>query len=198
MPFVYEHPRASARRAELVRARLKKWHDWVDSSFATISAVMILFLMLITTVDSFGRSFFNHPFVGVFEVSRFAMAWIGFLALGYVQMRRAHITINLIKGWLKPKAEAVIDFFMMCLSLGTTLMLGWVGLDDALEAIRFGDKVMSGLLTIPIGPPKLIIPFGCVLLSLRFISQMVDDVLALFGKGPVEPHVSAENEGDTI
>jgi len=181
-----------------MRARLKKWHDWVDSSAATLSSVLILFLMLMTSLDSFGRSLFNHPFVGIFEISRFSMAWIGFLAIGYVQMRRAHITINLIKGRLKPKAEAFLDFLMMCLSLATTLMLGWVGLDDALEAIRFGDKVMSGLVTIPIGPPKLIIPFGCVLLSLRFISQMVDDVLALFGKGPVEPHGSAESEGDTI
>jgi TRAP-type C4-dicarboxylate transport system permease small subunit len=183
----------------MTAGHLKKWHTRVDTLAGNLSAIIILLLVIATAVDSIGRSVFNHPFVGVFEISEFAMAWIGFLAVAYTQLQRGHITMNLIKGFLPPRVQATLDFIIMVISFMIVLFLGWVGLSDALESIEFGDMLTSGLITIPVGPPKLIIPFGCLLLALRFISQMVDDLLLLFGtvtKGQAESN-EVKFEGET-
>lgn len=179
--------------------RLRKWHTRLDTLAGTLAAIIILLLVVATAMDSIGRSVFNHPFAGVFEISEFAMAWIGFLSIAYTQLLKGHISMNLIKGLMPNRSQAVFDFVIMGISLICVIYVGWVGLEDALENIRFGDKIMSGLFTLPVGPPKLIIPIGCTLLALRFISQMVDDVLIFCCKmTPVETDsTGAKSEGET-
>ena len=69
----------------------------VGRAFATLSGVAILFMMAVTSIDVFGRFFFNAPLTGAFEMTEITMALVIFAGLSLAALAREHITVNLFE-----------------------------------------------------------------------------------------------------
>lgn len=65
--------------------------------FSALAGVAILFMMVVTSIDVFGRFFFNAPLTGAFEMTEITMALVIFAGLSLAALAREHITVNLFE-----------------------------------------------------------------------------------------------------
>jgi len=79
-----------------------------------ISALMLAVMMLISTGDVIGRYFFLRPIEGAWEIVSFAFVICGAMAIGYTQLIKGHIQINLVSDRLR----RVVYLFLFNMSRG--------------------------------------------------------------------------------
>jgi TRAP-type C4-dicarboxylate transport system permease small subunit len=175
-----DNPHAdSGQRSGSLITRLKHFHRGLDAAFAFFSAVMILIMTLLGTVDILGRRFFNSPLQGSYELMRFMMGGIAFFTFAYVQLKREHISVPVLAERLSGKGAAAFDIFCLLLMLIVSTCIGWYGGIDAVVSWKAGDVTM-GTVELPLGPAKMVVPVGCGLLSLRLLFQIFESIAALF------------------
>ena len=104
---------------------LDKAAHWVERVVFPLNGVMhkvglaiLLLMMFLTVGDVVGRYFFNRPISGTFELTNFMLALVVFFAIGYTQVRRGHISIDVVVSRFSPRAQAIIDSITYLFSLG--------------------------------------------------------------------------------
>ena len=66
-------------------------------------------MMAVTVLDVTGRSLFDRPLPGGFELTEILLALMIFLGLPLVSMRGGHVTITLTDSWFAPSAARLRD-----------------------------------------------------------------------------------------
>lgn len=95
-------------------------------TLATISAVSVLFMMLLTFVDVFLRYWFAHPISGSSEMVSFSLAMLVFAALPIVTAEDAHISVSVLRGRLSPSWEWAVELAVLVFSLASTSLMTYV------------------------------------------------------------------------
>lgn len=162
---------------------LDKAAHWVERFISPLNGVAhrvglaVLFLMMFLTVgDVAGRYFFNRPISGTFELTNFMLALVVFFSIGYTQLRKGHISIDVVVSRFSPRAQAVIDSITYLFSLGLFSLVAW---QSAVYANRlFEGHNVSGVLSLPIYPFVITVAFG----SLLFCLVLLVDLLSSLAK----------------
>jgi len=162
---------------------LDKAARWAERVVSPLSEVMhkvglaVLLLMVFLTVgDISGRYFLSRPITGTFELTNFMLALVVFFAIGYTQVRRGHISIDVVISRFSPRAQAVIDSITYLLSLGLFSLVTW---QSAIHANRlFEGHNVSGVLSLPIYPFVIVVAVG----SLLFCLVLLVDLLSSLAK----------------
>jgi TRAP-type C4-dicarboxylate transport system permease small subunit len=132
----------------------------------------ILFLLMALTVgDVVGRYFLAAPIPGTFEVTNFMLALIVFLTLGYTQVQKGHIRIDILVARFSPRTQAILDAINYSLSLLLFSLVIW---QTAMHAKRLwvGHNV-SGILSWPIYPFVIFVAFGTLVFSLVLLVNLL-------------------------
>lgn len=96
------------------------WAKGLEKLLGVISAAVLFLMMIITTVDVFGRYVLNQPLPGGFEMTEMALAVLIYAALPLVSMRREHIVIDTLDSLMSPAVKAFfnkLSDFICCLTL---------------------------------------------------------------------------------
>jgi tripartite ATP-independent transporter DctM subunit len=139
------------------------------------AAAVLLVIVTLTFVDVFLRYIFNKPIVGSVELVEFGMIFIVFLGGAYCQLTKAHVGVDLVVTSLSPKGQVVantVTYFLyaamlVLLILHTTL--------DSLWILKEGQ--MTRTLLLPIAPVKFVIPFGCLLLLIVVLRDLLNYII---------------------
>jgi TRAP-type C4-dicarboxylate transport system permease small subunit len=137
---------------------------WWCSRALSIVAVLALTLLLIQTVaDVAMRAITGGPIQGNLEImSAYHMVLLTFLPLGLLEMRREHITVDLMVRAFGPTARRVIETVAYLIAAGFyALMLYRTG-HVALDAWSVGELLMTAVI-VPIWPVKFVLPLGFLL-----------------------------------
>ena len=134
-------------------------------------AAVLLVLMLLTTADVAGRYLFNAPITGVFEVTEFSMACLVFFSLAHTQSRKGHVAVDIFVSLLPPKGQRIIDIITKVLSFIVLLLITWQSIERGFELKEF--KETSATLQIPVYPFLFLVAFGCLILSLEFLTDSI-------------------------
>jgi len=143
-----------------------------------IGLVVLLLMMFLTVGDVIGRYFFSMPIPGTFEVTNLMLALLVFLTLGYTQLKKGHISIDVIMLRLAPRTQAIIDSVTYLASLVLFCLVIW---QTALHAKRLyiGHEV-SGILSWPIYPFIILAAIGilffCFILMINLLYAIVKGV----------------------
>lgn len=141
-----------------------------------VGLVVLLLMMFLTVGDVAGRYLFNKPISGTFELTNFGLALVVFLALGYTQIRKGHISVDVLVSRFSPRAQAVIDSITYLFSLGLFSLVAW---QSAVHAGRlFAGHNVSGVLLWPIYPFVIAVAIG----SLLFCLVLLVDLLSSLSK----------------
>ncbi len=159
---------------------MKKWQLALDRGLAYASAGLVVFMMLLGTADVLCRHLWNAPIDAAYDLLKFAMGGVAFFGLAYVQHERGHITVSFIHERLSKKASAVLDLIFLFAALVVIALVAWYGGKNALSAWRAGDTTM-GMVELPMGPAKMVVPIGGALLCLRLLSQIWEALAGLRG-----------------
>lgn len=157
---------------------IEKWQTRIDLWMGYTSALMVVVIMFLVSADVVGRNFFNQPLPGTFEFSEVLLALIIFLALPYVQYKKANISIEMVSDHYPPKVREIFD--ICCMMLGV-VMFGFLaerGIEMTLSSWAI-DEISEGTIPFPMTPFKMMVPIGFGFLSLRLLTQFIEAVKSM-------------------
>jgi TRAP-type C4-dicarboxylate transport system permease small subunit len=147
---------------------------WITEGMVVISALMLALMMLISTVDVIGRYFFLHPVEGAWEIVSMAFVICGSMAIGYTQLIKGHIQINLVSDRLTPRGRAVLFIvsYSICF-VGSALVTwqGWLRAWDYMHKTVGGETITLGIV---IWPFMLIFTIGFFWLAFILLIDIYD------------------------
>jgi TRAP-type C4-dicarboxylate transport system permease small subunit len=134
-------------------------------------------LMLLTVGDVMGRSFFNKPIPGTFELSEYMLAVIVLLGAAYTQQVKGHVGVDFLTSRYSPRTQAVLQAVTTLAGLVIIAILVWQGY---LEGIH--EKAVSDQLRVPQWPFKLLVAVGGLLLWLELLLDFISSALKIAGR----------------
>ncbi|MBN2395529.1 MAG: TRAP transporter small permease subunit [Candidatus Atribacteria bacterium] len=107
---------------------LIKFIDLMNILVFNISKWIMVPLTIIVVYEVISRYLFNAPHIWVLEVTTFLGGAFFMLSIGYVTLKEQHVTIDIFKDFLSPKAKAIIDIitytFLYCVFSFVMLIYG--------------------------------------------------------------------------
>lgn len=134
-------------------------------------------LMLLTVGDVMGRSFFNKPIPGTFELSEYMLAVVVLLGAAYTQQVKGHVGVDFLTSRYSPRTQAVLQAVTTLAALLIIAIMVWQGY---LEGIH--EKAVSDQLRVPQWPFKLLVAVGGLLLWLELLLDFIASVMKIAGR----------------
>ena len=147
-----------------------------------LSAGLLVFMMLMVTASAFGRYAFNTPILGTLELTEELMVFIVYLGIAYTQFLKAHINIDLVLTRFSEKSKLVCEAISMLFAWVLFALITWQGSLAFIEAYEVRELTV-GSVEIPLWPAKFMVPFGSLILCLRYIYDIVHNIQKLRGRG---------------
>ncbi len=147
-----------------------------------LSAGLLVFMMLLVTANTLGRYVFNSPILGALELTEELMVFIVYLGIAYTQFMKAHINIDIVVTRLSERSQLVCEAISMFLACILFALIVWQGTLSMIEAYQVHELTV-GSVEIPLWPAKLMVPFGSLILCVRYIIDIVHNLQKLFGRG---------------
>ncbi len=137
-----------------------------------ISSVSLVIMMLVVVVHVIGRNFFKSPLYGGVELISLSGVFLISFALGYAQLQKAHIIVEVLVSRLPMLLRTPIAILVMVVNLITITLLIWGGLDFFWEAItKRGSYTL--VLHLPLAPFRFIWVLGCAALWGYFLYDFI-------------------------
>ncbi len=137
-----------------------------------ISSISLVLMMLVVVVHVIGRNFFKSPIYGGVELISLSGVFLISFALGYAQMQKAHIIVEVLVSRLPRLLRTPLAILVMLINLVTVTLLIWGGLDFFWEAIvKRGSYTL--VLHLPLAPFRFIWVLGCAALWGYFLYDFI-------------------------
>lgn len=140
------------------------------------AACWAFFLAINITLDVLGRSVFNHPVTGTYEIIRNSIAMITFLQVAYAvqskAMLRADFLIHLFPDWLS-RILNILGYLAGAIIFG---LIVYGCLDPMMNAYARGEYEGDGALRVPVWPIYSVIIFGSVLACLSYLVLLSQEI----------------------
>ena len=147
-----------------------------SSFFGGLSALALVFMMLITVVEVVGRATFNYSLYGNYELIGMLLVAAGPLGMALCQKDRSHITVTLVVDLLPPGVRAVLQSIALFLSLGIYSIITWKMTQLTITYYAKGRGGISADLGISLGHVSLVFSVGALLFSLMLLLHFVQSL----------------------
>jgi len=144
-----------------------------------IGAAILVAMMLLVTANVAGRYLLNRPVLGTLEYTEFFMVAAVYLALAYTQFLKAHINIELVLSMLSQKRKLLCDFITYICGFLFFGLIVWHGTRMTVHAYEI-QEVTFGTTEVLVWPSKFFVPFGSLLVSVRFLIDALQAARELF------------------
>ncbi|MGE5257621.1 MAG: TRAP transporter small permease subunit [Hyphomicrobiales bacterium] len=142
-----------------------------------VGMLLLLPLMLLTVGDVVGRSFFNKPIPGTFELSEYMLAAVVLLGAAFTQQVKGHVGVDFLASRCSPRTQAVFQAITTFAGLLIIAILAWQGYVEGIH-----EKAVSDQLRVPQWPFKLLVAAGGLLLLLELLLDFISSVLKIAGR----------------
>lgn len=132
---------------------------------------MILGMMFLTVYDVGARYFFKRPLAGAYEFTEFLLVMMVASALAFTQLSKRHVSVELIITKLPLRAQKFVNGMSYFICLCIYVLITWQGIKGA--QTQWQNGVTSGAFSIPLWPFYLVLAFGCGVLSLIFLADLL-------------------------
>ena len=150
-------------------------YEMIARTCGTLSGVCVLVMVLTIVIDVVGRTFFYKPLEGSLELNEMLMVLIVFLGLAWTQSQRGNVKIEIFTSRLSFKSARAVDLAVWTLSLVFAFLITIGGITEALHSTRIREAVW-GIARFPVWPGKIILSFGCFLLCIQFLVDIINEL----------------------
>ncbi|MCE8022113.1 TRAP transporter small permease [Halomonas sp. MCCC 1A11036] len=148
-------------------------NDWVAKLALTLAALFLLLMALHVSLDVALRYLFGKSFPGTLEVvSFYYMVAVVFLPLAYVELKREHISVDVLVGRLPASLQLVLYLFACSLGLLYFGMLCYQSYLDAMRATTRMETAMANF-RFYLWPSRWALPVGFGAMMLAIIANML-------------------------
>jgi len=144
--------------------------DRMNEAMAWFAGIAVVLLMLLIVFNSIKRMF-SDPFSGTVEVATWLGAISGIFALGYAQLHKGHVFIDLLINILPKMVSKMIHTVMNLVSIWFFLVAGWLLFQHGVNMM--GNGVVSETLRIPFYPIVQLCSLGFIGLVLAIIKETI-------------------------
>ena len=142
---------------------------WIERFLEGVISLCLLAMVAVTVLDVAGRSFFNAPLSGGYEISEILMGLTVFSALPLASRAENHLAIGLLTDGLTGNARRWHRIAILFISAAGLGYIGWRMTVQAM--IVKGSMASTGSLQIPLWP------VASVMALLGWLSCLVTTVL---------------------
>lgn len=164
--------------------RALKIVEKLSKMFFYVGVISLIVLFLLIFFDVMGRFIFHIPIKGSDVYSQYLMVCVGFLALGFGQLRGTHPKMEYFGDYLYKKQKVYIELFTTLLATAffclMTVQIARQTLIDLSDQILQSNTTIS----IPIWYQGLLAAIGCIVLILVLLTEFTRKLLKLLVKVP--------------
>jgi TRAP-type C4-dicarboxylate transport system permease small subunit len=147
----------------------------VEVVFATLSVIVIIFVMFFVGAEVLMRYVFNSPIPGHLEGSELLFPIIVFLAISYTQATHGHVGMDLVRDALPPAGKRVAAIIALGVSIVLCSVLAYFTAKNALQLYEYDDVTMTPPY-IRTWPAAAAIPIGYAMVGLRMWLQLLHQI----------------------
>ena len=160
------------------------WLRRTSLTFALLSGVAMLLMMLAGTFDIIGTNVFARPIPAAFEFVATMMVVSVFFATPLAQARRAHIRVEVVYGFMPRPMQFSADLLQYLLNTAFYALIAYFGWRSGMRSFEQGE-IASGIINFPIWPARFALCLGASLMTI----QCASDLIALLsGRQGPDPH----------
>lgn len=139
---------------------------WLEKFEEGMIGSLLALMTLITFMQVIARYVFNYSFVWALELVSFLFAWLIFIGMSYGVRTGSHIGMDAAVKMLGPRTGRFVTAVatLLCIAYSVIVFIGswnYVGM-----IYQIGNYAQD--LPIPVWIPRLALPLGFALLTLRF------------------------------
>jgi TRAP-type C4-dicarboxylate transport system permease small subunit len=153
----------------------------VSKIMCYISAAALGVMMFVSLADIIGRGFL-HPIKGIFEMVGLLMVITGALGLGYCQLVKGNIMINLVTDKLQPRWQALIMTVSLLASIAVCVIVCWQVGARMLENTANGSAGLTSDLRWKVWPFMFLMVLGFAWAAVIFVVDLANSVKGVFKK----------------
>jgi TRAP-type C4-dicarboxylate transport system permease small subunit len=147
-----------------------------------LAGSVTLIMMVAIVREVVGRYFFRAPSDWSLELSEYLLVALAYLGAPYTELTEGNIRIDFLYERFSPRVRAGVDIFIHCAALAWVLMLMWQGWRLAWESWELGAR-SSEAMAWPLFPSQVLVPIGCLLLSLVILRKIGQRIKFLAASG---------------
>ena len=136
-------------------------------------------LMFLTVGDIIGRQL-SAAIPGAYELTQVGMVILVYFSLGYTQVKKGHIAVDVIVAKFPQRMQASVDAVIHVLTLGIYALVTWQ-LFVHCNRLYLSNQI-TGVLTAPLWPFAVIAGVGSALFMLAVLSDLVHSIVKAVGK----------------
>jgi TRAP-type C4-dicarboxylate transport system permease small subunit len=152
--------------------KLSKWFTW-------IGGIALLILTAIACANMLMRPF-GAPLKGAYELVGFFGALVVALPLGYAQINRSHISVDILAARYSERTQRIMSAINSFLCMIFFILVGWRSADYATTIWKRGET--SETLRIIYHPFVYAVAFCCLLLALVLFIDFMKSLVLIKGK----------------
>lgn len=110
--------------------------EWICLILAVAGGIIFLLEAIMTVVSVLGRSVFNLPIQGDYEIVQLVSAMAISMCLPYCQLKRGHVFVDFFTLWAPDKLKKALDMLACLLMAAVAFFISWRvyhGFTDMLE-----------------------------------------------------------------
>lgn len=108
-----------------------------------VASIALTAMMLVVAADVILRQVFNTPVRGAYDLVSIGLLIMVFFGIGPVITRRSEILIDLVDGFLPGPVLRLLKGVAAIGTLVVFVFLGWAMIGPALDARRYGDRLLE-------------------------------------------------------
>jgi len=152
--------------------------DRVLSGTAVVAIVLLLMLAFFVTIQVFARYVLNIHIRGLFVYAQSALIIFPLLVAAYTLRKGEHVSADFLISHLSERAKAGLAIPVFLASLIFTVTLAWytgqwAALQFAIGATKISEQL---IIPVPMGVLGASMSFGCLLLTIEIIRQIVFNI----------------------
>ncbi len=101
---------------------------WICNVMIAISAFTLGIMLFLSVADVVGRTVFLHPIEGTSELIGMLLIITASLGLGYCQLVKGNINIDIFTGRFGRRGQGVLSLFSYLMSIIISIIITWRGL----------------------------------------------------------------------
>lgn len=162
---------------------MKKAIYAVNSYVLWIALALTFLMMLLTVGDVFARLFYK-PIPGVFELTRYSLGVIVFTSLGFSQIHKVHIAVDLLVSRLPLLWRNIVNVLIYLVASAVFALAFWQMLAYAMRLMD--SNLFTTVLRIKVYPWVLVSAIGVLCFTLVLLTDLFDSIKKLIKGGDSE------------
>lgn len=153
---------------------------WISRIMAVVSAAVLAVMMIIIVIDVCGRYFFLAPLEGTFELVGILMVIAGSWGMGYCQLLKGNIRINVLFDFFPPIVQSFIYVIAYIIGIAVAGMICW---RTSLRMHEYFYKQLGATtetLSLPFWPFMLMLAIGFGWVYIIFIVDLYKTFIKVF------------------